>query len=174
MWSVFKYVVESPESKDQNITETTKEIVEDIRSENILKNIQNEIEKNAENYIISLHYIEFPIVIFYGSKFKDTVEGLENKRQELRKEMGKETVKKIRPNQQLYEAIKDRYQELLKELWKSQSKLEEFGFNIDEKKILNDRVKLWLEYFISTAAFRDDDINLFEYMDTFCETQKFI
>ena len=73
MWSVFKYVVESPESKDQNITETTKEIVEDIRSENILKNIQNEIEKNAENYIISLHYIEFPIVIFYGSKFKDTV-----------------------------------------------------------------------------------------------------
>ena len=104
----------------------------------------------------------------------DTVEGLENKRQEMRKEMGKETVKKIRPNQQLYEAIKDRYQELLKELWKSQSKLEEFGFNTDEKKILNDRVKLWLEYFISTAAFRDDDVNLFEYMDTFCETQKFI
>lgn len=73
MWSVFKYVVESPESKDQNIPETTNEIVEDVRSENILKNIQNEIEKNAENYIISLHYIEFPIIIFYGSKYKDTV-----------------------------------------------------------------------------------------------------
>ena len=51
MWSVFKYVVESPESKDQNIPETTNEIVEDVRSENILKNIQNEIEKNAENYM---------------------------------------------------------------------------------------------------------------------------
>ena len=67
-----------------------------------------------------------------------------------------------------------RYQELLKELWKSQSKLDEFGFSEEEKKILNDRVKIWLEYFAITSAFRDENVNLFEYIDSFTETQKFI
>ena len=68
----------------------------------------------------------------------------------------------------------ERYQELIKELWQSQTALEEFGFDEEEKKILNKRVKLWLEYFISTATFREENVNLFKYMDYFCETQKFI
>ena len=101
-------------------------------------------------------------------------ESLESQREELRERVAPETLDELRPNGKLYIAIKDRYQELLKELWKSQSKLEEFGFSEDEKKILNDRVKIWLEYFAITSAFRDDSVNLFEYIDTFTATQKFI
>lgn len=101
-------------------------------------------------------------------------ESLESQREELRERVAPETLDELRPNGKLYIAIKDRYQELLKELWKSQSKLEEFGFSEDEKKILNDRVKIWLEYFAITSAFRDDNINLFEYIDSFTDTQKFI
>ena len=45
----------------------------------------------------------------------------------------------------------------------------------EEKKILNERVELWLEYFVSSATFnREEDVNLFEFMDYFTETQKFV
>lgn len=70
--------------------------------------------------------------------------------------------------------VQKRYQELLKELWKNQGHLDDFNFSDEERNILNERVKLWLEYFISTATFRDENVNLFEYMDSFCDTQKFI
>ena len=105
---------------------------------------------------------------------KEEDETLESQREDLRERVAPETLDELRPNGKLYIAIKDRYQELLKELWKSQSKLDEFGFSEDEKKILNDRVKIWLEYFAITSAFRDDNINLFEYIDSFTDTQKFI
>lgn len=80
----------------------------------------------------------------------------------------------IKLDEDMYEAIRSRYQELLKELWENQNTLDEFNFTKDEKEILNKRVKLWLEYFVSTATFRNGNINLFEYMDSFTETQKFV
>ena len=80
----------------------------------------------------------------------------------------------IKSDELLYKAIKERYQELLKELWENQGHLEDFNFSDEEKDILNKRVKLWLEYFISTATFKNENVNLFEYMDSFCDTQKFI
>lgn len=73
MWSVFKYIVNNPDNKDQETSKPIDEICEDVGSENSLKTIQTEIDKNTENYIISLHYLEFPIVICYGNyKLKDT------------------------------------------------------------------------------------------------------
>lgn len=99
---------------------------------------------------------------------------MEEQHEEMKEQLADSTVNKMRPNQELYEAIKERYQCLLKELWKNQSTLEEFNFSDEEKDILNARVKLWLEYFVSTATFRKDNVNLFEYMDSFCDTQKFI
>lgn len=80
----------------------------------------------------------------------------------------------IKLDEDMYEAIRSRYQELLKELWENQNTLDEFEFTKEEKEILNKRVKLWLEYFVSTATFRNGNINLFEYMDSFTETQKFV
>lgn len=99
---------------------------------------------------------------------------MEEQHEEMKEQLADSTVSKMRPNQELYEAIKERYQCLLKELWKNQSTLEEFNFSDEEKDILNARVKLWLEYFVSTATFRKENVNLFEYMDSFCDTQKFI
>ncbi len=73
MWTVFKYVVDNPNDKDKESTKTVNESLETIGSQDPLKTIQTEIDKNAENYIISLHYLEFPIVIFYCNyKLKDT------------------------------------------------------------------------------------------------------
>ena len=71
-------------------------------------------------------------------------------------------------------AVQKRYQELLKELWKNQGHLDDFNFSDEERNILNERCKLWLEYFISTATFEGENVNLFEYMDSFCSTQKFV
>lgn len=106
--------------------------------------------------------------------FEQDEESLESQREKLREKVAPETLDELRPNGELYVAIKDRYEELLKELFKSQGELDEFNFSEEEKKILNDRVKIWLEYFAITSAFRKKDVNLFEYIDTFTETQKFI
>ena len=86
---------------------------------------------------------------------------MEEQHEELKEQLASTTGNKMRPTSEFYEAVKERYQELIKELWQSQNTLEEFGFDEEEKKILNKRVKLWLEYFISTATFRDENVNLF-------------
>lgn len=99
---------------------------------------------------------------------------IEDQHEELKEQVAATTTNKMRVTPEFNEAIRERYQELIKELWQSQTALEEFGFDEEEKKILNKRVKLWLEYFISTATFREENVNLFKYMDYFCETQKFI
>ena len=93
---------------------------------------------------------------------------------EMRKEVASEVDEEFKPDSKLCKAIRARYSELTKELWDSQGKLDEFNFSEEEKNIINNRVKIWLEYFVSTATFRKDNVNLFEYMDSFTETQKFI
>lgn len=93
---------------------------------------------------------------------------------EAKKHLAPKSMNKLRINEELYGAIRDRYQQLLKELCESSYSLEDFNFSQDEKNILNERVRLWLEYFVSTATFRDENVNLFDYMDTFTKTQKFI
>ena len=73
MWSVFKYVVDHPDDKDQDPSKPEDEVRVDVRLENTLETIKAEIDKNAENYIISLHYLEFPIIMYYGNhNLKDT------------------------------------------------------------------------------------------------------
>ena len=57
----------------------------------------------------------------------------------------------------------------------NENSLKDFNLSDEEKKILNERVELWLEYFVSSATFnREEDVNLFEFMDYFTETQKFV
>ena len=98
----------------------------------------------------------------------------ENQQDKMKRILSSNDDQMIKLDEDMYEAIRSRYQELLKKLWENQNTLDEFDFTDDEKKILNERVKLWLEYFVSTATFRNGNINLFEYMDSFTETQKFV
>ena len=72
------------------------------------------------------------------------------------------------------EQIKDRYQDLIKELWNNEKKVGEFELPPELKASLNERMKLWLEYFITNATFRTPNANLFEYLDTFTATTSFI
>lgn len=74
MWSIFKYVIESPDGKDQEPTNPMDKSSIDVGFEEILQTIKNEIDEHAENYIISLHYLDFPVVIHYGfSRLKNTL-----------------------------------------------------------------------------------------------------
>lgn len=75
---------------------------------------------------------------------------------------------------QLSEQIKERYQELIKELWNNEKKICEFDLPDDLRNALNTRSKLFLEYFITNATFRTPDANLFEYLDTFSSVTTFI
>ena len=73
MWTIFKYIINNPDDQNKDTPNPVNEIPEDIGFENSLETIKNEIDKDAENYIISLHYLEFPIVIHYGIiKLKET------------------------------------------------------------------------------------------------------
>lgn len=70
--------------------------------------------------------------------------------------------------------IKERYQSLISELWANEKQLKDFEFPDDLRELINKRVALWLEYFITNATFRSDNANLFEYMETFAKTTKFL
>ena len=73
MWCVFKYIVDSPDGKNENPTDTLDKPSVDNGLENILETIKNEIDQHAENYVVSLHYLDFPVVIHYGfSRLKDS------------------------------------------------------------------------------------------------------
>lgn len=73
MWTIFKYIINNPDDQNKDTSNPVNEIPEDVGFENSLETIKNEIDKDAENYIISLHYLEFPIVIHYGiTKLKET------------------------------------------------------------------------------------------------------
>ena len=97
---------------------------------------------------------------------------------EVKERMADEVSEKIKPTMENYKAIRERYAQLTRELWESQEKLEQimedFGFSEEERELLNKRSNAWLEYFIANATFRDENVNLFEYMDTFMKTQKFL
>lgn len=137
---------------------------------------QPEVVSRKERRNVKRMEEEKPVEEFHDEEYDDSSEDIpaEEQHEELKDQLAPTTVSKMRPNQELYDAIKERYQELLRELWQSQNTLDEFNFDAEEKKILNDRVKLWLEYFVSTATFREENVNLFDYMDQFCKTQKFI
>lgn len=98
--------------------------------------------------------------------------------QQVKEKMADEVSEKIKPTMENYKAIRERYAQLTRELWESQEKLEQimedFGFSEEERELLNKRSNAWLEYFIANATFRDENVNLFEYMDTFMKTQKFL
>ena len=73
MWSVFKYIIDSPNTEHQESTQPDNEAIKEIRSNDIVETIKREVDKNAENYIIALHYLDFPVLIHFGlGKMKET------------------------------------------------------------------------------------------------------
>ena len=46
MWSVFKYVINRPNTQDQESPKTDEEIIEDVRLDNVLETIKNEVDNN--------------------------------------------------------------------------------------------------------------------------------
>jgi len=100
---------------------------------------------------------------------------VQDQRSKIKQFFKEEDHSAVKNDVSLYNAISTRYNELLKELVMNENSLKDFNLSDEEKKILNERVELWLEYFVSSATFnRSEDVNLFEFMDYFTETQKFV
>lgn len=66
MWGIFKYIIESPDCENEESTNTSNKTMINIGFEEILQTIKNEIDEHAENYVVSMHYLDFPVVIHYG------------------------------------------------------------------------------------------------------------
>lgn len=98
----------------------------------------------------------------------------EEERDDLKEKVAENTLKDARIDADLMQTMKKRYNELIKQLWENQGKLDDFGFSPEEKDLLNERESLFLEYFVCNAIFRDDKVNLFEFIDTFMDTVKFV
>ena len=100
---------------------------------------------------------------------------VQDQRSKIKQFFKEEDHSAVKNDVSLYNAISTRYNELLKELVMNENSLKDLNLSDEEKKILNERVELWLEYFVSSATFnREEDVNLFEFMDYFTETQKFV
>ena len=90
------------------------------------------------------------------------------------KQISEKTNDSMRMTPELSALIIERYNELLKDMALNDDSLDNVKLTDEEKNLINKKVELWLEYFISTATFRDDDVNLFDYLDSFNKTQKFL
>ena len=75
---------------------------------------------------------------------------------------------------ELSKEIQERYNELIKELWNNEQKINMYELPQALKEAMNERMKLWLEYFLTNSSFRTSDTNMFEYLDTFTNTTTFI
>ena len=86
----------------------------------------------------------------------------------------------VKNDVELLDKVRRRYNALLEQISKNENVLKSFNFSEEEKDLLNKRVELWLEYFVSSATFnrekneKGEEVNLFEYMEYFFETQKFV
>ena len=98
----------------------------------------------------------------------------EEEREDLKEKVAENTLGDARIDTELMQTMKKRYNELIKQLWENQGKLDDFGFSPEEKDVLNERESLFLEYFVCNAIFRDDKVNLFEFIDTFMDNVKFV
>lgn len=71
--------------------------------------------------------------------------------------------------------IKVRYSELLHELWENENAVNDMEVTPQLKKLLNQRSKLWLEYFISTYTFNNyKNLDIFNYMDAFNNSTNYL
>lgn len=98
----------------------------------------------------------------------------QEERESMRKQISEKTNDSMRMTPELSALIIERYNELLKDMALNDDSLDNVKLTDEEKNLINKKVELWLEYFISTATFRDDDVNLFDYLDSFNKTQKFL
>ena len=64
----------------------------------------------------------------------------ENQQDKMKRILSSNDDQMIKLDEDMYEAIRSRYQELLKKLWENQNTLDEFDFTDDEKKILIKRI----------------------------------
>ena len=101
-------------------------------------------------------------------------ESFDDERSRMKKQISEETKNSMRMTPELSALIVERYNELLKDMAMNDDSLDNLNLSAEEKNLINKKVELWLEYFISTATFRGDDVNLFDYLDSFNKTQKFL
>lgn len=70
MWTVVEYIVDHPDGHDASVSCPDDHTTEDALLEDRLKEIKDYVGKYAENYLISFHYIDVPIVICCGSRLE--------------------------------------------------------------------------------------------------------
>lgn len=95
-------------------------------------------------------------------------------RQKMREQIADETVDAVRLDKDLIIAISERYQELLQELYATDDRIESLNLSEDAKEMINEKANLWLEYFLASSTFRDPKANIFDKMDSFIKTNKFV
>ena len=147
----------------KNKKKVTKPVVNSIKH-NISNTIKKKKTKNIEEDEESKDDTEYPEIPEdereedYSSNISDN----ENKSIEIK-------VPKIN------DMIRERYSELLKELWENENQLNELQLNTTIKNLLNRRSKLWIEYFISTYTFNNyKNLDIFNYMDNFNNSTNYL
>lgn len=75
--------------------------------------------------------------------------------------------------QDISKQFRERYDELIKDLWQNEKEIEQYDLPDDFKTVADTRFRLMLEYFIINACFHSISDNLFEYMESFSKTTKF-
>lgn len=68
--------------------------------------------------------------------------------------------------------VKERYNDLIKELWNNEAELQKHPISPEIVELLNKREALWLEYFLVNASY-NQQYSIFEYLEQFLKTSYF-
>lgn len=68
MWAVIQYRVNNSNHTSQVSAQPDEKSRKDVSTDDVLKPIKEYIEKYAENYLVSFHYLDFPVIICYYNK----------------------------------------------------------------------------------------------------------
>ena len=68
MWSILKYRIYSVNTQSTDLSQSFETVDVDIFFEKIAHDLEEYIKQYTDNYLISLHYLDFPVIFCYGNK----------------------------------------------------------------------------------------------------------
>lgn len=68
MWSILKYRIDGVNTQSTDLSQSFETVDVDIFFEKIAHDLEEYIKQYTDNYLISLHYLEFPVIFCFGNK----------------------------------------------------------------------------------------------------------
>ena len=71
MWSVLKYRINGVNTQNADLSQSLDTVDVDMLFEKIAHELEQYIKNYTDNYLVSLHYLDFPVIFCFGKKVQE-------------------------------------------------------------------------------------------------------